>query len=503
KVPNQVKIATRFDGSMSNLIAAINYGPGSGTVYSTNTARNLFVYAGLLTTNHSFTVTAWYVGPGGNTNATTTTSTNLTWVDGATLTGGANAVTGSTNIVFTGYGPAGAFINHSLVTDFGSTIYVTNFESDGVISNGSLGTFTLQAQTATLTNGAVYAGGNINLTANTLLASNVSLLAGRGLTLQAAGSISDGLLNGGVFTNGNLWSVGTTNGASGNGLALTALPAAGDLLGTTITNYVGSTGNNPIVQIIWAAQDRGVSTTGYTNDVAVGHLILDSLSSGSTFQFNGVGVSNAMYVDWLDLQDFAVNKDLSGSNYTALSFTTNAANPNLVIYYARATVGGVDTADKMNGKNGNHLRWVPQYTGYFSGTNIVYPDGTTNFLNTSLIQSGLDSNGNGIANDIDSAPIFTPSQWHVVITPPSANNTNTAEFVWHSIPGATNAVYSAALMPPYAWQVLTNFVSPPNVPPVGGWPITNVFFYQFTGTMTNYGTLGVWVYPNSITVYGQ
>ncbi len=498
-VPNQVKIAPNFDSTLTNLIAAINHSSGSNTVYSSNTLANPSVAAGLLA-GHSFMVTARQLGSIGNSIVTTTTSTNLTWSNPGTLTGGADTVTGSTNIVFVGYGSAGAFINHSLVTDFGATLYVTNFESDGVVSNGSLGSFTLQSQTATFTNGTVYAGANITIAANSLLVSNVAFQAGRGLTLRVTNQITDGLTNGGVWTNGNFWSVGTTNGTSGNGLALTALPATGDLLGTTITNYVG--GPSYKVNITWAGQDRGVSTTGYTNDAAVGHLILDALGSSSTFQFNGVGVSNAMYVDWLDLEDFAVNHDISG-NFTALTFATNVTSPNLVIYYARATVGGVDIADKMNHKNGDHLRWVPQYTGYFSATNIVYPDGTTNTLNASLIQSTtLDSNGNGIANAFDPSPIFTSNQWHVVIIPPNAGNTNTATFEWHSIPAATNVIQAAGVMPPYVWQVLTNFVSPTNVPPVGGWPITNVVFYQFTGAMTNFGTLGVWVYPNSTSVYG-
>ena len=78
--PNQVKIAATFDGSMSNLIAAINHAAGSGTSYSTNTPANTWVTAGLLT-SHAFTVTARTNGSSGNSIVTTnsTATTNLTW----------------------------------------------------------------------------------------------------------------------------------------------------------------------------------------------------------------------------------------------------------------------------------------------------------------------------------------------------------------------------------------------------------------------------------------
>ena len=102
-MPNQVKIATTFDGSMSNLIAAINHPAGLGTSYSTNMTANTLVMAGLLI-GHSFTVTAKIAGSSGNSIATISSTTNLTWngLSSTCLSGGVDV---ATNIEWTTGGP--------------------------------------------------------------------------------------------------------------------------------------------------------------------------------------------------------------------------------------------------------------------------------------------------------------------------------------------------------------------------------------------------------------
>ena len=334
------------------------------------------------------------------------------------------------------------------------------------------------------------AGGDISITAGSLLASNVVLQAGRGLILQATNLLTDG----GGATNGNIWSVGSTNGTGGNGLALMIKPLAGDLLGTTITNYVP--GPNKQVNNTWAGQDRGSSTSGYTNNAAVGRLILDALGPQSIFNFTGAGASNAMYVDYLELRDQATNRDGSG-NFTALNI-----NPNMVIYFASAFMNGQSVVDKMNHKNGDRLRWIPAYVGHFSSIDVVYPDGTTNTMNISLVQSTtLDSDGDGIANAFDPTPLFVSSQLDFT----SGGTTNiggipNVVISWHSIPGATNTVlYDPSISGPFV-LVLTNFVSPSLVPPAGGWPITNTVFDPVTGSSRYYR---VRLDLSTTTLFGQ
>jgi len=489
-VPNQVKISTKFDGSMSNLIAAINHAAGAGTNYTTNTLANTQVTAGGLT-NHAFLVTAKIAGSAGNSiqTANSTTTTNLTWRS-AYLAGGADYVAPTTNITSTLVVPYSNFINNGLVSDQGSAIQAANFENGGAVSNG-VGSFLLSSLTSTVTNGSIVAGGDISITADSLVTSNVLLLAGRSLTLTVTNLLTDT----GV-TNGSFWSVQSANGTGGNGLIMPVKPVTGDLLGTTITNFAA--GPNKQIINVWAGQDRGVSVNGYTNNAAVGRLFLDAIGTSSQFEFSGARTSNALYVDELVFLDQATN----GIN-TSYDFSANLSiNTNLVIYFAQALVDGISVAAKidaasMSGRNnGGRLRWVPAYAGYFSSTNLVYPDGSTNAFNAALAASTtIDSNGNGVPNASDPTPFFTSSEVNLVIT---TTNVPPMEpmITWDSIPGATNCVlYSTNLV---TWFPLTKFVSPSLVPPAGGWPIINTLIV----TNNSGPYYKVMVSPNSALLYG-
>ena len=98
----------------------------------------------------------------------------------------------------------------------------------------------------------------------------------------------------------------------------------------------------------------------------------------------------------------------------------------------------------MNDHNNGHLRWVATYAGYYSGTNIVYPDGTTNGpFNTALAQSSdIDSDGDGIVNGSDPTPFFVSTNFNFTVTftnlPPLS-----VRVQWTTIPLATNYIYYA------------------------------------------------------------
>jgi hypothetical protein len=408
---------------------------------------------------------------------------NLRWLTN-------NGALRAANLAVFGSSPAsyGAFINSGLVSDQGTTIFATNFLSSGIISNGLAGSFTLQSLTTTLTNGSVMAGGNVSITTGNLLASNVVISAGRSFTLSVTNSLID---TGPSPTNGNLWALG--NSSVGSGLNLPVKPVIGDLRGTTITNVV-PVGRNVINT--WAATDYGVSTAGFTNNVAIGRLILNSLGTApnTQFTFNGAGASNAIYVDQLTLLNYAsyTNRDSSGTNLLAFNFN------NLVIYYADAMAGGVDVSEKLNHKNNNHFRWVPAYAGYYSSTNIVYPDGTTNTVNTALAQSSdIDSDGDGVDNAHDPTPFFTPNQVNFTLTetnlPPLA-----ARLAWQTIPDATNTVLYRTNLAMTSWLVLTNFVTPP-APPYA--PISTNVLDTFNPAFPKF--YRVLVNPNSTDFSGQ
>lgn len=380
------------------------------------------------------------------------------------------------------------FINRGRVSNLGgSAIWALDFESSGSFFSGTNSDFVLHSLTTVLANGSIIAGGNVSITTRSLVASNLVLQAGRSLTLQATNLLTDT-----GAANGNSWSVG---GSSLVGLNLPIKPLVGDLRGTTI--FMKAPAPNKQVVNTWAGQDYGVSTAGYTNNAAIGKLILDALGASSSFKFNGTGVSNAIYVDDLELRDYATNFD--DTHVGALAF-----NPNLVIYYANATIaGGMSVAEKLNGLNNNHLRWVPMYTGYFSSTNIVYPDGTTNGpFNAALAQSTtIDSDGDGIVNASDPTPFFVSSEVNLKFKLTLNNPPLTALLTWDSIPSATNTVYYRTNLVLGNWLVLTGFVSAANIPPVGGWPITNTITIAVTNTSVPH-FYRVRVDPNSTLLYG-
>jgi hypothetical protein len=226
-------------------------------------------------------------------------------------------------------------------------------------------------------------------------------------------------------------------------------PATGDLLNTIIASTAVT---NTLITSTWPGSDRGYSLAGFSNNLAIGQLMLDA--QGKTpktgFYFTGTGPSNAMYVDCLVLADFASYTNRVGTNLLALSFNTN-----LIIYYAQAlTADGSSVAEAINHFNGNHLRWVPAYAGNFSSTNLFYPDGTMITVNAALAASkDIDSNGNGIQNYSDPTPFLVSSEVALNL---SVTN-RFAKVQWQTIPNATNYIYYKTNLLSPAWLPFTNF----------------------------------------------
>lgn len=357
--------------------------------------------------------------------------------------------------------PYGTLINNGLIWDQGSQVWADNFENGGVFYNGT-GQFTLQSLTTTLiganAGGYLYASGDVSITTGSLLTSNLFLEADRSLTLTATNQLTDT----GV-TNGSTWYVGLSS--VGNGIKVPLKPPGGgtaygsSLLGTTINLYAPS---NRTVVNVWPGTDYGVSTAGFTNNLAVGRLVLDSIGANSKFTFNGAGTSNAIYVDRLELLGHSDWNSHNGNiNIPSLLFNTN-----LVIYYADAVSDGADVSVKLNGFNTNHLRWVPAYAGYFSSTNLVY-GGITNPVNIALAQnSSIDSNGNGIANAFDPTPFFLSS----MINQTGYSSNSLIYVSWNTVPLATNFVfYSTNSGGPFT-NIASQFISPMPYPG----PVANV-----------------------------
>jgi hypothetical protein len=372
-VANLVQIGSKFDTSMSNLVAAINHDSGSGSAYSSATITNLLVSAGALS-NHSIVVTAKIAGPSGNDILTTNagSAVNLTWNGHLTLFGGMNAVPGTTNTSIVSV-PYLNFTNSGLISDIGSSIWAVNFGNGGTITNGS-GAFQLNSQGATLLGGSIVADGDLQFTVNFLVVSNTVLQTSKSLYVSITNTFTDI-----GASNGNIWTIGA---AAGVGLTMPIKAPLGDLLGTII-NITATTNKN--VLITWAGDDHGFDISGfpnngYKNNQAIGKLVLDGLGDApysGQFTFTGTGAvpTNGLYVDVLELDGSAA---FTNANYDATSLVFN---DNLVLYYADARANGQSIAAQLNGKNNGHLQWVSNFVGNFSALHLVSSSGTTNVMN--------------------------------------------------------------------------------------------------------------------------
>jgi hypothetical protein len=345
--------------------------------------------------------------------------------------------------------PYAAFVNHGFITNQSSLIWSSFFENDGIFDCGAGSLNLQQALTATLTNGAFYApDGDIGISASSLFASNHVLLAGGSLSFTVSNSLDDGSLaanSADSITNKNFWN-------AGNGINLLVSPAQGSLLGTTITSFA------PDYQLVvnrWAAADLGATPAGFSNNAAIGHLILDGLTN-NTFEFSPITGPNALYVDEIDFRDYIATNVDNAKNYASIQI-----DPGMKIYYGQALANGISIAERLNGKNCGGFVWVSNYnTGFFSSTNMVYPDGSTNRLNTALVTScTIDSNNNGIPNCMDPAPVPILSPAGLALAVTVTNQPAPAALVsWTAYPSTTNFLYAAPLSGGASWQLVTNFV---------------------------------------------
>jgi len=348
-------------------------------------------------------------------------------------------------------------------------IRTENFENPGsILANG--GVFMLDALNATL-------AGNPLIVSNNVV-TNVFLLVGGGfftnvftntVVLQAAPKIegasdvqifahnltvSNSIINAGTLimsvTNRladagvgatNFWSVTS-------GFNFLRQPAASDLLGTYVRSTIPRLGQ---ASHYWSATDVGAVAAGFTNNLALGKLILDG-GDGSLFRFSGqVGTANALYVDYIDLRNAATNFN-----------TVFAIAPNLTIYFANASV----PAEILDGAAAGRFRWVPDFTGPLSSTNITYPSGNTYTFNIALVTSrDLDSDGDGTVNVDDPTPIYV-AESAVLSVSLAAAPERCVELSWRALSYSSNFLEFKTAAEVSDWRVLTNFHMGPFTWPV-------------------------------------
>lgn len=298
-------------------------------------------------------------------------------------------------------GPYQTFVNHgSISTAGGETIWANYFENSGPsganpsISAG-FGPINVQATNALITNGTFTASaGDITIGGGSIIIGNQALAAPAGaLTLNVTGQLTDGSAVGNLFT-------------ISDGINLPIKPTSGDLLGTTVMIQAPA---GVEVEDVWAGADLGAVAAGYSNNAALGHLVLSGGDVTSAFHFAAAGAQNALYVDQLEFQG-------STSNAAALDI-----DPNMTIYFASALLGGSNISTTLDGANGGRIRKVPGFVGLF--------------------KTGS-SSGGGVQLSITMTNL-----------PPVK-----ALISWQAVPNATNGLYSSTSVGGSNWTLVTNLV---------------------------------------------
>lgn len=342
--------------------------------------------------------------------------------------------------------PITSFLNRGLITADSIEVSASNYENSGTnqtrllvngTNGGSGGPISIRADTAKfdggIAGGLLSAGGSILLAANDLKLRNHRLITAGTLFLSPTNSLTD------------VGASGTNRIDVAKGFALTVKPASGDLLGTTIYTTAPFIGDVPHS---WAATDYGPVPAGYSNNAALGRLLLDTGNNASAVNrliFSGTGPSNALYVDYLDLAGTLTN-DLAGQ----LLIDTN-----MVLYFANANV----PPETLDGQLGGRLRWVKDYAGLNTSVDVRLSDGRTVKVNVAKFNSTvLDSDADGIVNASDLSPfdgIVINSKVTFTNVPPL-----TAFVTWEAAAQTIYRVEVNTNLLAGAWQLLANFTNP-------------------------------------------
>ncbi|MCX8091527.1 MAG: hypothetical protein N3I86_11480, partial [Verrucomicrobiae bacterium] len=144
-------------------------------------------------------------------------------------------------------------------------------------------------------------------------------------------------------------------------------------------------------------------------------------------------------------------------------------DPNMRVYYADAVESnGVSVAVRINGANGGRFCWVQDFAGFFSSTNLIYPDGGTNTLNVAMVTSpDHDRDSDTTENRNDPTPLLRPQDIAVKVEPETGPSGPRVRISWRTTVNAANHVYYRdSLSGP--WLPLTNFISSGLMPQPGG-----------------------------------
>jgi hypothetical protein len=288
--------------------------------------------------------------------------------------------------------------NYGFIGAAGVVLQPLTFANGGTVLCSNSGAMLLNAKTNLLGAGlgianSLIADGDINLSSISIQASNSTIragLQGNGrLNLYATNQLTDFLTNS-PSTNAyvtNLWQVSA-------GFSLTTKPLNGDLFATEIKSVAAKF--KQVSLHVWAGADRGPTLRGFSNNMVIGHLLLDreDPTAGMRFSPVAVGKTNALYVDYLELANYSYSDYHNGIQI----------DPNFTIYFANANVD----PSKLHQAFPN-IVWVPQFAGPNSSAYIPYKGGSNTYINAALKNSStIDTDLDGTPNSADPFPLDNP-----------------------------------------------------------------------------------------------
>lgn len=359
------------------------------------------------------------------------------------------------------------FVNTGRLEAQAHEIACTQYQDSGVVQN----TYDLRltAQEAILEGSLHDVGGSAHYAGGSFKLRNHRLVAGRSLLINVTNSLAD---------------AGPDSGNSielSDGFHLLRAPAAGDLLGTRVQTTAPRFAS---VAHTWAAADRGPSPAGFSNNVALGHLLLDSqafgeLRLGPPLDDAGQPLpgSFALYVDFLE---WSTNRYVGAASTVAEDPESYLViEPGLTVYFAMSNLD----PGTLDGRFNNRLRWVKNYAGPNSGADVALKDGRVLRVNLGLLQSlSLDSDGDGVVNGLDLSPFddLLITRFRVKsVSPPEV------ELSWRAAARTDYAVWFTTNLVNPNWQLVARMSNPnPSVQiltlthrPTGGVPLQDAQRY--------------------------
>ena len=270
--------------------------------------------------------------------------------------------------------PLELFVNRGAINAFSPRIATDYFENSGDISGG--GRVVVQSGTAKLEGGSILSGRDIDISGQDVKLRNYQMASGLRLGIDVSGTLTDS-------------GPGSNNRISvGDGFVLHQRPTSGDLLGTSINSNIPRFFR---VDHVWAAEDRGASADGFSNNAALGALQLTG-PSGSQARFSAAGGTGAIYIEFLQFNDAFESAGAGGL----------VIDEGMVVYFADSNL----PVESLDGAHDGRLRWVRDFAGANSSIDVVVADtGRTVRVNRGLRESLIvDSDGDGTANGIDLTP---------------------------------------------------------------------------------------------------